>query len=159
MNEIVSRSVVVACRLIFAIICISGCNSDSENTRFDSEPSAREGQRDISPKISQVPEIRSSQDVFKAISGRWLSEDKSTSILIRGENAMFDVNISSSLFSELDGLTKVLRETTLSFDHDKDNYHYDIYWIWDNPNCLSLLKKEWATGKYSSMEFERATDK
>jgi hypothetical protein len=91
---------------------------------------------------------------FSAISGRWLSMDGSTEIVIRNRVANFQTKKDGSLFKELDGESKVL-DNTLGFDHDPDNYFYDIYWVWSNPDELTLLKKPWKTEVYVSMKFVR----
>ena len=80
--------------------------------------------------------------------------DGSTEIVIRNRVANFQTKKDGSLFKELDGESKVL-DNTLGFDHDPDNYFYDIYWVWSNPDELTLLKKPWKTEVYVSMKFVR----
>jgi len=132
------------------IILYSQISCDRESDTFQIKDIHRENLKDKSTGPTNLKD-----NVFDLISGEWISYNGLAEITFDGNIASFQFEDDLLPFFELNGTSKVIKETILSFDHDNKKYTYDIYWVIGNPNKLVLSRKDIASGKYVQEHFIR----
>ena len=101
----------------------------------------------------QNKEVSEFDRALTKVSGKWVAFDGSIEMQIENGAASFKIVGQSSVFKELKGVAKKIRHTfVLEFKED-DEYRYSLYWLLGSPNSLTLVRREWATNNYATMEF------
>src|SRR5690606_12010124 len=94
-------------------------------------------------------------EAFEAISGTWCSHEDTVLIQINNRNAIFKIKESADQYLSLLSNKKVALSDNFGFN--LESFSYDIYWVWSDPDNMTLIAKSNDSGNLQSITLIRCT--